>query len=155
MTCEEFQKKFNLMIDGMLPDAEREDLSRHRQSCSPCAEYASGIEAVDRVLRDQPLLEIPDELMPKLIAIEEAETLPELSWRPYLLRWLAIGIAGTLTFGLPALLPGLENGSARALILTVGWTTIFMRRLTPTFISAGVCIKAALASKKPRLAMGR
>ncbi len=148
MTCEEFAVNFNLLLDGVLPDAEKENVLKHRQSCSGCQEYASGIEMVNEAVRARPLLDVPEDLVQKLIAIEEAETLPHVSWRPYVLRWIAICAAALVTYLLPFLLPELKAMLPNTLILTFGVVVASIRRLIPGIIAAGFQLQNAIRYRK-------
>ncbi len=148
MTCSEFAVKFNLMLDGVLPEPEKVDVLEHRQSCASCQEYASGIEMVISAVKQRPLLEMPEDLVQKLIAIEEALTVPRVSWKPYILRGLAIMVAASLTLALPNVLPALGEVLPRTLVLTSGVVMVSIRRLLPGFIPARVRLQKAIEYRK-------
>jgi hypothetical protein len=131
MTCEDFEMKFNEMLNGMLPESDLEEVLRHRESCAKCAEFALEMESVDRQMRDLPPVEVRPEFREKLyeIAIREASTY--VSWRPYILRWIAIVAPVSLAFALGRFLPGLPWEIAQSAILLGGSLVFFFESIKP------------------------
>ena len=117
MTCETFESKFNEMLNGMLPELEKEEVLQHRASCARCEEFASDMESIDGMLKDLPSVEVRPEFREKLykIAIRECSTF--VSWRPYILRWFAIVTPVSLAFALGRFLPGFPWELAQLVIL--------------------------------------
>ncbi len=111
------------MLNGMLPDSEKEDVLRHRASCARCEEFASDMESIDGTLRNLPTVGLRPEFREKLYqaAIRESSTF--VSWRPYILRWLAIVVPVSLAFALGRFLPGFPWEVAQLVILLAACLT--------------------------------
>jgi anti-sigma factor RsiW len=139
MNCEEFQKKFNRMLDGELPPGEAPSVLAHRASCAPCAAYASGIEEADQILRVHGAVEVPATFIEKLMTIQNLQPrgAPSFSWRPFLRKATWWVVAGAGIFLLASFLSVPLQAVAHGAALIWALTLLLLRSLKFAFFLPG------------------
>jgi hypothetical protein len=131
MDCDSFEVSFNDMLNGVLPDSEREEVMRHRDSCGKCKAFAHDMESLDHLLRTLPPVDVRAEFREKLYRMALKKCPPYVSWRPYILRWLSVVVPVSLAFALGRFLPGLPWEIAQVAILLGTCLFLFFESIWP------------------------
>ncbi len=150
MDCDSFEVKFNDMLNGMLPDSEREELFRHRESCEKCEAFARDMETLDHALRTLPPVEVRHEFREKLYRMALRKCPPYVSLPPYVLRWVSAVVPVSLAFALGRFLPGLPWEIAQAAILLGTCLFMFFESIRPRQNYAGYRIMEYLGEHYER-----
>jgi len=74
MKCVEFRRRFHRMLDTNQPRIFRGGMSEHLGSCRACAVHVRAMERVDAALRAAPDIQVPPDLLGKLLAIPSKYT---------------------------------------------------------------------------------
>ncbi|GEM_PF-614083 len=100
---ESYEMLISLYLDGMLSRKEQEELRRHVQTCSLCADTLSQLKLVDAMFRNQPVISPPASFTASVMSrIEAYET--RRRWYPWLVVGLiSVVVAATISVIAPAL----------------------------------------------------
>lgn len=90
MSCDNVQERISSFVDGRLPDAERENVLTHTESCRDCSAYLESMEGVRRAvgqLRYQPVPAALTARLRVLASHEHARQLSRVTWTARVAKW--------------------------------------------------------------------
>ena len=105
---ESYEVLISLSLDGMLSHEEQEELRRHVQTCSLCADTLSQLKLVDAMFRNQPVMSPPANFTANVMSRIEAYE-ARRRWYP----WLVMGLIGVVVAAIISVM-------APALFFTLG-----------------------------------
>jgi len=73
MSCKNVQERISLILDGMLPDAERESVLAHIELCRECGTFFANFEAQRSLMRSMAPIPVPDLLAARLRVVASHE----------------------------------------------------------------------------------
>lgn len=107
MTCAEFRRRYQSLLDEREAELLPPGMAAHMTLCPACASLATALAGVDRALRAQPRLPLPDAVMRDLAAIPLKSMRAEISPPRSLAKGIAMGLpaATVLALGMTLLPP--------------------------------------------------
>src|SRR5215472_15467156 len=86
MSCDNVQERISPLVDGRLPDAERENVLAHIGACRDCGEYLESMESVRYAVARLDRPAVPPELTSKLRVLashERSRQLARITWKAW------------------------------------------------------------------------
>jgi hypothetical protein len=121
MNCAEFRRRYQSLLDERVAESLPAGMAAHVTLCPACASLATALAGVDRALRSQPRLPLPDALARDLTTIPLKSMRAEFSLARTLAKGIAMAVpaATVLALGM-ALLPPERFLWMRLSLLTAG-----------------------------------